>query len=131
MKTKFLFLTGVIMLTLSSCGGGELSIGSRTKVEYQAVYDVGTLTKGELAKVKIELKNVGDVPLVVGDVEAGCSCTTTGKPEGPIKPGDTGIVEASVNTDKIGLGKFSRDVRIVANSTPSTLVVSIQGNIVQ
>jgi hypothetical protein len=128
MRTLFIACS---LLILSACGGNDVVIGNRTTAEFESIYDVGTVTKGEVVKAKIKIKNTGDYPLVVGDVEVGCSCTLANKPDEPIKPGATGVVEASVDTDKIGKGKFSRDIRIIANTTPSTLVVSIQGEIIQ
>lgn len=119
------------LLFLTACGGNDVIIGNRTTAEFDNIQDVGTVTKGEVVKAKIKIKNTGNYPLVVGDVEVGCSCTLANKPEEPIKPGSTGFVEASVDTDKIGKGKFSRDIRIIANTTPSTLVVSIQGEVIQ
>lgn len=125
---KALFFIGTLFL-FSACGGDEAMIGNRTTAEFESVYNAGKVAKGEIIKAKIKVKNTGDYPLVVGDVEVACSCTLASKPEGPIKPGETGVVEASVDTDKVGMGKFSRDIRIIANTTPSVLVVSIQGEI--
>lgn len=126
MRTLFFALSLVL---LSACGNNDVKIGNRTTVEYKNVYKAGKVSKGEIIKAKIELKNTGDYPLVVGDVEVACSCTLASKPEKPIKPGETGVVEASVDTDKVGFGRFSRDIRIIANTTPSVLVVSIQGEV--
>lgn len=125
---KHFFIISSLLL-LFSCGGNEAVIGNRTTAEYKNVYDAGVVAKGEIIKAKIKVKNTGDYPLVVGDVEVSCSCTLASKPDKPINPGETGIVEASVDTDKVGFGKFSRDIRIIANTTPSPLVVSIQGEI--
>lgn len=127
---RILFIACSLFL-LSACGGNEAVIGNRTTAEYENVYNAGTIAKGEVIKAKIQIKNTGDYPLVVGDVEVSCSCTLASKPDEPIKPGATGTVEASVDTDKVGLGKFSRDIRIIANTTPSVLIVSIQGEIIQ
>ncbi|MCO5260220.1 MAG: DUF1573 domain-containing protein [Crocinitomicaceae bacterium] len=126
MRTVFFALS---LLILSSCGGNEVKIGNRTTVEFEHVFDAGKVAKGEIIKAKIKLKNTGEYPLVVGDVEVACSCTLASKPNEPIKPGDIGYVEASVDTDKVGFGRFSRDIRIIANTSPSVLTVSIQGEI--
>lgn len=119
------------LFLLAACGGNEVAIGSRTTAEFDEIYNAGTVAKGELVKVKIKLTNSGDKPMVISEVEAGCSCTSTKKPDAPIKPGDSGYVEATIDTGNFGIGKFSRDVRIVANTTPSPLVVSMQGEVIQ
>lgn len=127
---KALFLIGSLFL-LTACGSNDVEIGNKTTVEFDSIYDAGVVAKGELVKAKIKIKNTGDYPLVVGDVEVSCSCTLASKPEEPIKPGATGIIEASVDSDKLNMGKFSRDIRIIANTNPSTLVVSIQGEVIK
>lgn len=127
---KFLFITFLILL-FTSCGNDVATIGNKTTVEYENVYDAGKVAKGEIIKAKIKLKNTGEYPLVIGDVEVACSCTLASKPDAPIKPGEVGYVKASVDTDKIGAGKFSRDIRVIANSKPTPLIVSIQGEIIK
>lgn len=119
------------LILLAACGNDSAQIGNRTTAEYERVFDAGKAVKGELVRAKIKIKNTGEYPLVVGEVKVSCSCTLASKPNEPIKPGETGYVEATVDTDKVGYGKFSRDIRVIANTTPSPLVISIQGEITQ
>lgn len=126
---KTLFIVGSLFL-LAACNN-TAEIGNRTTAEFEPIYDAGKVAKGEIIKAKIKVKNTGEYPLIVGDVEVACSCTLASKPEEPIKPGATGYVEASVDSDKLGIGKFSRDIRIIANTTPATLVISIQGEVIK
>lgn len=127
---KMFFLACSVML-LAACGSSEVSVGTRTTAEVESVYNVGKVAKGEQVKVKIKVKNTGDSPLVVGEIKAGCSCTSTSKPDEPIKPGKTGYVGATIDTGNFGIGKFKRDVTIVANTYPSPIKVSLEGEIIQ
>lgn len=128
MKNLFVMLS---LLLLTACGNGEVKIGSRTTAEFDAVYKAGTVAKGELVHVKIALKNSGSQPMVISKVEAGCSCTSTTKPEEPINPGKTAYVEATIDTGNFSIGPFERQVRIIANTTPSPLVVTMKGEVIQ
>lgn len=127
---RSLFIMASLFL-LASCGNNSVDIGNRTTAEYDPIYNAGKAAKGEIIKAKIKIKNTGDYPLVVGDVQVSCSCTLASKPEEPINPGSEGFVETTIDTDKVGVGKFSRDIRIIANTTPTPLVVSIQGEVIK
>jgi len=119
-------------LFFTACGdSSKVTVGSRTKVNYEPIYDVGMVVKGEQVKVKIKLENAGNQPLLVSSVQAGCSCTATSQPKKPIKPNGVDYIEATVNTSNFGMGKFSRNIRVVANTHPSPLVIAIQGEIIQ
>jgi len=132
MAVKVLYVLGFLGWLFVACNNTEnIPVGSRTTATYEPIYDVGMVAKGEQVKVKIKLTNSGDQPMVVSDVTAGCSCTATSQPKKPIAPRKSDYIEATVNTSNFAMGKFSRDVRIIANTRPSPLVISIQGEIIQ
>lgn len=128
MKTVYLFLT---LAFLTACSSNEVEIGNKTTMEVEKLFDAGRVVKGEVVHAKFKVTNTGDFPLVIGEVKVGCSCTLASKPEDPIAPGATGIIEASVDTEKIGTGVFNKSINIIANTVPSTTEVVIQGNVVE
>lgn len=128
MKAIYLFLT---LAFLTACSSNEVEIGNKTTMEVEKLFDAGRVVKGEIVQAKFKVKNTGDFPLVIGEVKVGCSCTLASKPEDPISPGETGIIEASVDTEKIGTGVFNKSISIIANTVPSTTEVVIQGNVVE
>lgn len=128
MKTVYLFLT---LAFLTACSSNEVEIGNKTTMEVEKLFDAGRVVKGEVVHAKFKVTNTGDFPLVIGEVKVGCSCTLASKPEDPIAPGSTGIIEASVDTEKIGTGVFNKSISIIANTVPSTTEVVIQGNVVE
>ncbi len=49
-------LVGVVVLTACS-GQSEATVGQYTAVEYEAVYDAGTVAKGEIVRAKMAYIN--------------------------------------------------------------------------
>ncbi len=129
MRAAFIFLAAAVIVT--SCSSNEVEIGNKTTMEIDQLFDAGKVMKGELVEAQFEVKNTGEFPLLIGEVKVGCSCTLASKPEEPIAPGKTGVIKASVDTDKIGTGVFNKSISIVANTVPSTTTVVIQGNVVK
>ncbi len=127
MKKRITF--ALLALTTFACSNDEVKIGTRTSMEVEKVFDAGTVALGEIVHAKFTVKNTGEQPLVIGDVKVGCSCTLASKPEGPINPGKTAVIEAKLDTQKIGEGKFNKGINIIANTNPSVTMVNIVGEV--
>ena len=120
---------GLLTLALWGCKSNEVTVGTRTTMEIERVFDAGEVALGEVVHASFKLTNTGDQPLVIGDVKVGCSCTLASKPEKPINPGETAVVEAKIDTQKIGQGKFNKGINVVANTNPSVTMVQIVGEV--
>ena len=125
---KFILFLGVcFLLGASSCTSeAEYGPGTRTTMEVKPEFDAGEVVKGEFITAKFKVTNTGEYPLVIADVEAGCTCTVAEKPEEPIAPGESAEIVAQVDTDKTGIGSVTKNLRIVANADPSVTVVKIK-----
>lgn len=118
-------------LVLTACSEQtEASVGQYTAIEYEAVYDAGTVAKGEIVKAKIALKNVGEYPLVIANVKPACSCTVPSYDADPVAPGETAYINAEVDTDKTGKGIINKPITITANTRPSTTKVTIKASVI-
>lgn len=118
-------------LVLTACSEQtEASVGQYTAIEYEAVYDAGTVAKGEIVKAKIALKNVGEYPLVIANVKPACSCTVPSFDADPVSPGETAYINAEVDTDKTGKGMINKPITITANTRPSTTKVTIKATVI-
>ncbi|TNF48636.1 MAG: DUF1573 domain-containing protein [Bacteroidetes bacterium] len=125
---KLLFL--LIISGISACGGSnEVEIGNKTTMIVESVYDAGTVMKGEVIDAEFKVKNTGNYPLVIAEVQGSCSCTVAEKPTEPIQPGGEGVIKAKVNTDKTSGSMISKSVRIVANTEPSVTEVIIRAKV--
>jgi len=128
MKKLLFFL--VITFGISACGGSnEVEIGNKTTMIVESVYDAGIVMKGEVIDAEFKLKNTGNYPLVIAEVQGSCSCTVAEKPTEPIQPGGEGVIRAKVNTDKSPVSIIAKSVRIVANTEPSVTEVIIRAKV--
>jgi hypothetical protein len=130
MRKIIIFSLSLVLFT--ACGGStDLSVGDKTTMEINKLFDAGDVVKGEMVSAEFEITNTGDYPLVIGEVKGSCSCTVADYPREPIAPGETGIVSAHVDTDKVEAGMMNKGVRIVANTNPSITEVVIRANVMR
>lgn len=125
---KALFIAAAIFI-VSSCGSDEVTVGNKTTMEVNDTFHAGRILKGEKINAKFTVKNTGTYPLVIADVKVACSCTLASKPEEPIAPGESAVIEAVVDTEKTGAGAITKAVTIVSNTTPSTRDVLIKATV--
>lgn len=122
----FVLLT---LLFVSCTENNVVSVGNKTTMEVEKVFDAGNVVKGEMVTARFNVKNTGDYPLVLAEVKASCSCTVAEYDEEPLSPGESMVLMAHVNTDKTGTGIVNKSVRIVANTEPSITQVMIKANV--
>lgn len=127
---RLILFIGVIGLLFSCTGESETAIGQYTTIEFDEVYDAGTVAKGEIVKARIEIKNTGDYPLVIAGVRAACSCTVSEYEEDPIPPGSSTFIKAEIDTDKTGKGVITKSVTVSANTKPSSNKITIKSKVI-
>lgn len=125
---KFILFLGIAMLF--SCDDDQpLQVGQKTTMEVEAVFDAGTVVKGEVINAKFKVTNTGEYPLVIGDVTPSCSCTVAEEPKVPIQPGESSDIIAQVKTDNLSSKKIQKMITVMANTDPSVTVLEIRGKI--
>jgi uncharacterized membrane protein len=121
-----------IGLILFSCDEQKnIEVGNKTSFSIQPVYNAGKAILGEEIKAAFTVKNTGDYPLIISQVNGSCSCTVAEYPEEPIAPGESGKIKATVKTENASPGELSKEVRIVANTDPSLTTVLIKANVIR
>lgn len=78
--------------------------------------DLGKITQGQVVEIVWRLKNAGNKPLVIANVEAGCGCTLAEKPEEPIAPGEEGRIKAKYDSNNQSVGMQQKGVTVRANT---------------
>jgi hypothetical protein len=100
---RILFLIGLALISFKS-------IYSQAKLEIaDAKKNFGFVKKGEVVKIEYSIKNSGNEPLLINDVEIGCSCTTVDYPKQPIAPNKSEKVIITFDTKTV----YDRQDRVV------------------
>jgi hypothetical protein len=89
--------------------------------------DFGTMKQGDTLNVVFPFKNIGNKPLIISNVSAGCGCTIPEIPKKPYAPGETGVIRATFDSNKGQVGHNSKQVTVFSNTNPEamTLVFSV------
>src|SRR5215510_5288171 len=88
--------------------------GKPKAVAVEAIKDVGSLPKGEKISVDFVIRNDGDAPLEITNVQPACGCTVADFDK-VIPPQGTGKVHATVDTTNFA-GPISKGVTVFTNS---------------
>lgn len=118
----FIALFFVLGFGLAASAAPEISVGA-------PVYNFGAVIEGIAVVHTLVLKNVGDEPLTIGDVQVSCGCTTTSLSKSTLAPGES--VELGVTFDSAGFGgKMVKNIYVESNdpSTPK-LVLQLVGTV--
>ena len=94
----------------------------------QPDYDWGSVLQGTPVQHSYVFKNVGGSPLVIQQVRPGCGCTTAGKPEKPIEPGQSDVVTLLIDTKRFS-GAVKKTADVYTNSFPNPVKLSIGGKV--
>lgn len=101
----------------------DAAIGSQTSMRWldSTYLDLGKVKKGKEVEVSFRFKNIGDKPLVITNVTAGCGCTVPEKPEQPFAPGDEGVIKAKFDSKNQAQGEHRKHVTVTANTVPESM----------
>lgn len=88
------------------------------------VHDFGEIATGSENKCVFKVTNTGKYPLKIVDVGASCGCTTPKKPEHPILPGKSDVIEVGFKPN--GPGPSEKTVTIQANTDPRISTVKVK-----
>lgn len=90
---------------------------SQTTLKFdKLVHDFGEVQADTDNFVEVIVTNTGTKPLIISDVSASCGCTMPKKPEGPIAPGQTDIIEVKFHSKPGQIGEVSKTVSVTANT---------------
>ncbi|MEO8211291.1 MAG: DUF1573 domain-containing protein [bacterium] len=91
-------------------------------------HDFGIIEQGEKISFAFKFKNVGKGDLVIRAAQASCGCTVPEYPKEPVKPGDSGVINVTFNSEgKEGMQE--KTVTIISNTVPNNYILTITGNI--
>ncbi|MGV3538337.1 MAG: DUF1573 domain-containing protein [Rufibacter sp.] len=121
-KIYLLFVVALVMFTQGLASAqGVLTFEKET-------HDFGNIPEGPVASHEFVVKNTGNQPVVISNVQPSCGCTTPEWSKDPILPGKTAIIKAGYNTAGRP-GAFNKALTISSNAEPSTQMLFIKGTV--
>ena len=93
----------------------------------ETIIDYGTIENGADGKKTFEFKNIGNSPLIFSRIFSSCGCTIPKKPEKPIQPGESGIIEVEYDTKRTGL--FQKAITVNSNAKTPNVILRIKGEV--
>jgi hypothetical protein len=101
---------------------------AQAKIEFKSdIIDYGEIAKGSDGIRTFEFTNTGDAPLIISNVKSSCGCTVPSKPDGPIAPGESSIIEVKYDTKR--LGPIRKTVTVYSNADQPIVSLKIKGKI--
>jgi hypothetical protein len=88
-----------------------------TQVQWlDSVVNFGTIQMGETKTVTFRMKNIGNKPLFLTNVKAGCGCTVADFTKGAIAPGGEGMVTGEFDSNKSQTGEVHKSIFVTTNT---------------
>ena len=88
-----------------------------TTLEFDKLkHDYGDVKPDSDNKTVFTVTNTGSKPLVIENVSASCGCTTPIKPEKPIAPGESDVIEVIFHPKPSQLNEIKKTVTVTANT---------------
>ena len=118
-----------LMAILAFVGFNSAIAQKAAKMEFKSeTLDYGEIKKGSDGVRVFEFTNTGDIDLVITNVTSSCGCTIPKKPDGPVKPGESGKIEVKYDTRRVG--PIRKTVTVYSNAEEPTKALKIKGRVI-
>jgi Protein of unknown function (DUF1573) len=112
----------------SSLTPAQLAQSPRLTLD-RTVHNFGKMEAGQSLTAKFTVKNTGKQELVLGAITSQCYCVGYKNVPGPIKPGQSVVVELAYSQRK--LGEQNEPVVITSNDVTGDAKLTLKANVVQ
>ncbi|MCR9172817.1 MAG: DUF1573 domain-containing protein [bacterium] len=90
------------------------------------MHDFGDVEAETDVTTQFTVTNTGKRPLVIENVSASCGCTTPKKPEKPIAPGASDVIEVKFKSKPGQMNEITKTVTVTANTKEKTHQLKIR-----
>ena len=123
MKRIFIsFFTVVLGLTATAQDFAVITFDSLT-------IDYGTVVKGADGIRQFKFTNTGTSELEITQVRSSCGCTIPKKPDAPIAPGASDIIEVKYDTERVG--PIRKTITVASNASVPMVALKIKGEVIE
>lgn len=117
-------------LFLEKITGKKISsnlIKTTVEIDHSQI-DLGTFKKATVKEIPVKIKNIGNAPLVIFDIDTSCGCITASFDKRPIKSGEETEIKLKLVPTETGF--IQKTVRIRAN-IEKAIAINLQGNAIE
>lgn len=130
MKYTILCLS-IFLGLLTHAQPGQMFLGAALETDVD-VYDFGEVSqtnKGEYIYAEIEVKNVGQSPLIISKCKGSCGCTTPECSNAPIPSNNSYKIKIKYDSNRVG--PFNKTVTIYSNAeNEPEKIIRIKGTVI-
>ena len=102
-------------------------IASSTSIDFDKLkHDFGDVLPDSDNTTEFIVYNTGDKPLILDDVSASCGCTMPQKPEGPIAPGESDVIEVTFHPKPGQVNEIKKTITVTANTEKKVHMLEIR-----
>ncbi|MAS68534.1 MAG: hypothetical protein CMC43_04285 [Flavobacteriaceae bacterium] len=91
--------------------------------------DYGTVVKGEDGIRQFRFTNTGTSELEITQVRSSCGCTIPKKPDAPIPPGASDVIEVKYDTNRVG--PIRKTITVASNASVPMVALKIKGEVIE
>ncbi|WP_159799995.1 DUF1573 domain-containing protein [Flavobacterium sp. MK4S-17] len=91
-------------------------------------YDFGTVNEGDKVEHVYTFTNEGSADLIINEVKPSCGCTVPDYTKTPVKPGDSGEIKVTFNTNGKS-GNQNKTVTVTSNTEKGTETLKFTANV--
>ena len=120
----------LISISWSSCKtGNEKGSGGDASIEFDTIaHDFGEIPFNGDAEFEFVFRNLGNGPLLLTHVKSTCGCTIPEWSREPIGAEQTGTINVSYDTHRVG--PFTKSIYVYSNASNGVQRLSITGKVV-
>lgn len=94
------------------------------------IIDLGVVAQeDDKQHLRLSFSNTGDVPLVITEVRTSCSCTTIKYDRKPVLPGQSGVLNITVDPRKAPKGNFYRVLQVHSTAVSGVQNITLKAEI--
>ena len=93
-------------------------------------HDFGTIIEGEKVSFAFNFKNVGRGDLVIRAAQGSCGCTVPEYPKEAIKPGESGVINVTFNSEGKE-GEQMKTIDVISNTMPNVYKLTITASVIK
>lgn len=124
---KKILLVSMMLMAMLNVAMAQQKDGAEIKFE-KLTHDFGEFPETKpVQECTFTFTNVGNAPLVINQVMAGCGCTTPTYTKEPIMPGKKGVITVKYNGEGKFPGHFKKAITVRTNGVPELVRLYIEG----